>query len=44
MDSEVAAQTRIKVGDRPALTVHELLHFYFEHMDVHVAQIKKALG
>jgi hypothetical protein len=44
MDTEVAAQTRIKVGDRPALTVHELLHFYFEHMDVHVAQIKKALG
>ena len=44
MAADVAAQTRIKVGDRPAVTVHELLHDYFGHMDVHVAQIKKALG
>lgn len=44
MDADVAAQTRIKVGDRPAVTVHELLRDYFGHMDVHVAQIKKALG
>ena len=44
MATEVAAQTRIKVGERPAVTVHELLRDYFGHMDVHVAQIKQALG
>ena len=44
MAPDVAAHTRIKVGDRPAMTVHELLHFYFEHVDTHVAQIKQALG
>lgn len=44
MDPEVAAQTRIKVGDRPAVTAHELLRDYFGHMDVHVQQIKRTLG
>lgn len=44
MDPAVAAQTHIKVGERPAVTVPELLRDYFGHMDIHVAQIKQALG
>lgn len=43
MDAAVAAQTRIKVGDRPAVTVHELLRDYFGHVDVHVQQIQRIL-
>lgn len=43
MDAAVAAQTRIKVGDRPAVTVPELIHDYFEHMELHVAQIQRVL-
>ena len=44
MDADVAAQTWIKVGDRLAVTVTELIRDYFGHMDVHVGQINQVLG
>jgi hypothetical protein len=44
MPEDIATQTRIKVGERPAVTIHELIRDYFGHMDVHVAQIQRALA